>query len=342
MIRRPNILRASPLRLLAERRARRNVIPYDMFDQERLGREARSAKILERVYHKGQDNVWDGKKLLAELIQKHGSIDLPDEQRLALQKIFSIILWGELAAWKVSAQLADAIEPLEAKMAATSQAHDEARHFYVMYDYLKLIGYEPGPLPPIAAQTIRTILNANSLAKKIVGMQLMVEPIALTLFQMTRQAQLEPVLCDLLSYYERDEARHIALGIHHLPDLLNEMDWREAIGYWTFQGRMYRLQLQGLRELEPEFHVLGFAPREAFRLGQGKQLQAAEMLADAMGQKQRMLSLFRFAFDFLVVYYFPEMEGNPGVVSRFQAGLRAARNGEAKPGALLDPSLNLV
>ena len=49
-----------------------------------------------------------------------------------------MLMWGELAAWRISAQLADRLEPLEMKMAATSQAHDEARHFYVMHDYLEL------------------------------------------------------------------------------------------------------------------------------------------------------------------------------------------------------------
>jgi hypothetical protein len=55
-------------------------------------------------------------------------------------------MWGELAAWKISAQLADELEPLEAKLAATSQVHDEARHFYVMHDYLDALGEKAEPM----------------------------------------------------------------------------------------------------------------------------------------------------------------------------------------------------
>ena len=97
-------------------------------------------------------------------------------------------------------------------MAATSQTHDEARHFYVMHDYLELLGYEPMELPAGPRRVIESILHADSLAKKLLGMQLMVEPIALTLFQIVRENNLEPVLCELLPYYERDEARHVAQG----------------------------------------------------------------------------------------------------------------------------------
>src|SRR5437588_836090 len=124
----------------------RHALPLDMFDHPNAGDEATRARRLEGLYHVGQEKAWNGRAILAELSAKHGPITIPEEKRRALAKVFSIIMWGELAAWKVSAQLAEQIVPLEAKMAATSQAHDEARHFYVMHDYLKLLGLEPPPL----------------------------------------------------------------------------------------------------------------------------------------------------------------------------------------------------
>ena len=71
-------------------------------------------------------------------------------------------------------------------------------------------------------------ISFKNLVKKLVGMQLMVEPMAITLFQLVREYQLEPVLCDLLELYERDEARHVALGVLHLPKLLEGMTRAEA------------------------------------------------------------------------------------------------------------------
>ena len=104
-------------------------IPYGMFDNASFGLAAKNAKILERVYHKGQRSAWDGKEVLQSLIETHGTPHLPPKEAKALGRVFGLIMWGELAAWRISAELADEIEPLEAKMAATSRALDasEAR-----------------------------------------------------------------------------------------------------------------------------------------------------------------------------------------------------------------------
>src|SRR5262249_18628710 len=161
--------------------------------------------------------AWDGRAVLAELVAKHGGIRVPDDKRAALSQVFGIIMWGELAAWKISLQLADEIVPLEPKMAATSQAHDEARHFYVMHDYLDTLGDVPRTMDRASRALLEIVLETPSLVKKLLGMQLMVESLALTIFQVVREAKIEPVLVDLLRYYEKDEARHVGLGVQLLP-----------------------------------------------------------------------------------------------------------------------------
>jgi uncharacterized ferritin-like protein (DUF455 family) len=309
-----------------KRRKAPALVPYDMFDAVRVGREAEAARSLERVYHAGQSKAWDGRALLAELVEKHGGVNLAPDKLQALQKILAVIFWGELAAWKVSADLALRIEPLEAKMAATSQAHDEARHFYVLHDYLALLGYTPGPLPVAASGILDKILSADHLAKKLVGMQLMVEPIALTLFQMIRRHQTEPVLCELLRYYERDEARHIALGVNYLPELLKEMSPVETVDYWRWELGMIRLEVDGMLELEAEFRVLGFPPAEVFRLGQAKQLLAARMLADRMGDDGRVTDVFRRISQAMVEYHFPTDGKRRLMPRRLLHALRATRD----------------
>ena len=207
---------------------------------------------------------------------------LKPEQLEPVKRLFAVIFWGEMAAWKVSAELALELEPLEAKMAATSQAHDEARHFYVMHDYLSLLDYTPAVLPPASNRVIQTILQADNLAKKLMGMQLMVEPIALTLFQIVRKNKLEPVLCELLEYYERDEARHVALGVQYLPTLLGQMSKRELADFYVWQIRLFLLELDAVIEMATDFQALGFSPQQAIRIGELKQLHAARMLRAQM------------------------------------------------------------
>ena len=103
--------------------------PYRLVEEGLVETAQRKLDRLERIYHIGQDNVWDGKKVLDELIAKHWRPRIDGERRESALRILSILLWGELAAWAISADLAERIDDVEAKMAATSQAHDEARHF---------------------------------------------------------------------------------------------------------------------------------------------------------------------------------------------------------------------
>src|SRR5262245_7556974 len=97
---------------------RDNGLPYDMFDHVYTATEARRARKMESIYHVGQNRIWNGREVLEELVKRHGKPRVSEKERRALARVFSIIMWGELAAWKISAQLADAVEPLEAKLAA--------------------------------------------------------------------------------------------------------------------------------------------------------------------------------------------------------------------------------
>src|SRR5215468_2721822 len=224
------------LERVASFRRDRTKIPFGMLARE--ADDARATAKLRNLYHRGQEVAWDGRKVLGSLLRKHGGIHVPEEKKQAVARIFEIILWGELAAWKISAELADRIEPLEAKMAATSQAHDEARHFYVMYDYLRALGYKPTRIDPFSQKVLDITLNSDSLANKLLGMQLMIETIALTIFAEVREARVEPVLADLMPYYEKDEARHVGLGTQYLPQLMRQMNRWEGAKTTAFQLRL--------------------------------------------------------------------------------------------------------
>lgn len=258
-------------------------IRYDMFDIERNAKEARRLAKCERIYHRAQQMAWDGKEILPMLIEKHGGIHVAPEKKEALKRVFAIILWGELAAWKISAQLADGLVPLEAKMAATSQANDEARHFYVMYDYLTEIGYVPEKLDRAPQALLDIVLETDNLAYKLLGMQLMIETIALTVFQTVRESNVEPVLSELMRYYERDEARHVGLGMQYLPSLIAKMSKSEVSRMITFQVRVLSWAIWENKVLEEDFKVLGIDPRAILDRGRKKQLAALHEAFNALG-----------------------------------------------------------
>ncbi len=310
------------------------ILPFDMFDQQRTAREAASARKIEQLYHKGQDAIWDGRRSLDDAMAKHGGLHVDPVRARAVGRIYGGIMWGELAAWKISAALALKLEPLEAKMAATSQAHDEARHFYVLHDYLGLLGQVPRALGPKSQLLFADILSTKSLAKMLLGMQLMVEPLALTIFQLTREKKVEPVLCDLLALYERDEARHVALGTLFLPAVLRRLRRHEAASLAAWQLREYFLQLGMLKERAEDLRQLGLDPREVLALARAKQLVATRMLAAEMGSKLPLIDVFRRIIDFKAELDVP-VTGRKRLRHRLRRAFGAALRAEGELDATL-------
>ena len=297
-------------------------IPFDMFDAPRADQEARRARKLASIYHRGQEKAWGGREVLAELIAKHGPIQIAPDKQAALGRLFAIIMWGELAAWKISAQLADDLVPLEAKMAATSQAHDEARHFYVMYEYLTELGYVPRTIDRSSRAVLDLVLRTDSMLEKLIGMQLMVETLALTIFQLVREAQVEPVLCDLLRYYERDEARHVGLGVQHLPEMMRGATRLQAARAVWFQVKIAGWTLRGLKDLEPDLRVLGIPSRRVLMVGRNKMFTATEMLWQGIGTGRPMSRhKLEVAIDAVAEVMFPR----DGVGPRLRDRLASAR-----------------
>src|SRR5262249_27086476 len=236
-------------------------LPYRLVEESIAGRPAARLDKLERLYPVGRDNVGDGRQVLADLIAKHGPPRLPAEKKEGALKLLSILLWGELAAWAISADLAERMDDVEAKMAATSQAHDEARHFYVLRDYLRALG-EPVPrLGGIGRRLLLNILTTESLVHKLIGMQLLVESNALAIFRALCETELEPVLVELLPYYERDEARHVGLGVMYLPRLLARQSRAEAARAAALQLSCVWMLVGAGMTMREDLRLLGMEPR---------------------------------------------------------------------------------
>ncbi|MFN0252525.1 MAG: ferritin-like domain-containing protein [Kofleriaceae bacterium] len=225
-------------RWLTPRKASTQFPPYSYGDPAIVGLAEARTNTVARIYHKTHEQAWDGRQILDELIAKHGGINFPEDKKAAFARVASVLLWGELAAWSISADLALKLEDTPAKMAASSQVFDEARHFYVLRDYLWRAGIDIQRLGGWSRRLLVELLETDNLLYKVVGMQLLVESTAVIMFRSIADAKLEPVLTELLYYFERDEARHVGLGVLTLPDVLAGLSEAEARRLWWFQTKM--------------------------------------------------------------------------------------------------------
>ena len=269
--------------------------PYVKQAQEKFAR-------LEKLYYMGQNKNWNGKEVLAELLARHGGVQIAPEKRGPLARVFSIILWGELAAWIISADLAERVDDVEARMAATGQAFDEARHFTTMRAYLMELGGEIPPLDAYSAILLRMLISERSLLHKLLGMQLLVETIAVDLFRTVAEARLEPVLSDLLPYFERDESRHVGLGVIYLPEQLSGLSLLGTIRLQAFQARVISMLTLTSSLLSADLETLGIDNNLISRRGLRLQQDALAQMSETRGVLKMSAPvewLFSQALDFL-------------------------------------------
>lgn len=249
--------------------------------------DTETGRRLRRLYENATRDVWDGAKVLREANSKHGGVQLSMEKRVALSHPLRNLLWGELAAWTVSADLAERLESPEARMAASSQAFDEARHFYLLRDYLSQLHVPIPPLDPYFAAAARSLLAGRDLTVKLIAMQLLVEGMALGTFQFLSQSEVEPVLSEILPNIERDESRHVGLGILHLPERLKSLSARQCR---AIADRVATIDLLVTLSSVHEAHTwraLGLDPRELHRKVSGLLLNLSSQLGFVPGTTQR-------------------------------------------------------
>jgi len=107
---------------------------------------------------------------------------------------------------------------IDAKYYAATQVMDEARHVEVFAKYLddKLSGHYP--LNAHLGLLLDDIIEDSRWDMTYLGMQIMVEGLALAAFGFMHQMTTEPLLKNLLRYVMSDEARHVAFGVLSLKE----------------------------------------------------------------------------------------------------------------------------
>ena len=152
---------------------------------------------------------------------------LPEEKRrqLAVRRAawtLSQFLHGEQGALLCCGQLVEAVPDIDGKLYAATQVIDEARHVEVFHRYIQRLD-RVYPIDPALQGVINAILEADLWQMKCVGMQVIVEGLAMGSFKNMKKGTRDPLLKNIVELTAQDEARHVSYGLIYMRDELPKM-----------------------------------------------------------------------------------------------------------------------
>ncbi|MFE9708440.1 diiron oxygenase [Streptomyces sp. NPDC005930] len=228
------------------------------------------------LYQRGKDRQWDADRRIDwnlevdpadplgtpdEALPLHGTPywdRLGSERRAELRQHFaawqfSQFLHGEQGAMVCSARIVESTPDLDAKFCAATQTMDEARHVEIFSRFLR----EKITLSYPVNDSLRTLLDDTLRDSRwdmpYLGMQVLVEGLALAAFGLLRDTTRRPLPRHLLAYVMQDEARHVAFGRMALRDHYRGLSATELAEREEFviEGcHLMRSRLRGTEVLE--------------------------------------------------------------------------------------------
>jgi hypothetical protein len=221
------------------------------WDYEKGGRPK-----LEKLYEKAKKTQWNGqtdlpwetevdqeKLVVANAVANGGFTDGIDVSGTSLERwgekewiqfgvesqnwTLSQFMHGEQGALVCTAKIVESVPWIDAKYYAATQVMDEARHVEVFAKYLddKLSGHYP--INAHLRLLLDDIIADSRWDMTYLGMQIMVEGLALAAFGFMHQMTTEPLLKQLLRYVMSDEARHVAFGVLSLQEYYQQLSAAE-------------------------------------------------------------------------------------------------------------------
>ncbi len=134
---------------------------------------------------------------------------------------------GEQGAMLTAAKIVETVPWIDAKYYAATQTMDEARHTEVFQRYLSEKVGDQYPMGPYLQGQVFGLLEDSRWDIAYLGMQIIIESLALAAFgEMLRRTE-EPLLRKLLRYVLADEARHVAFGILSLQEFYEQLSEAE-------------------------------------------------------------------------------------------------------------------
>jgi hypothetical protein len=153
--------------------------------------------------------------------------DVPEFRRHQQSFLFSNFLHGEQGALLATAQIVELAPTADAKFYAAAQVFDEARHVEAYDRYLREKIELVYPINRHLRELLDLILQDKRWDFKFLGMQILVEGLALGAFGMIHQMTNETLIKQITQYIMQDEARHVAFGVLSLKDMYTTMPERE-------------------------------------------------------------------------------------------------------------------
>src|SRR5690349_13460827 len=202
------------------------------------------------LYQKGKDKQWDSvKRIEWELeVDPYDSLGLPDQsiaifgtpywdrmteqnRRELRQHIaswqFSQFMHGEQGAMITGARIVETVPDLDAKFYSATQTMDEARHVEI---FSKFLHDKVGLVYPINTKLQKLLgdtLSDSRWDMPYLGMQVLIEGLALAAFGVMRDFTTKPLPRQILTYVMQDEARHVAFGRLALRDYYKQLSASE-------------------------------------------------------------------------------------------------------------------
>src|SRR5215207_5849141 len=176
----------------------------------------------------------------------------------------SQFMHGEQGALLCTAKIVETVPWVDAKYYASTQVMDEARHVEVFAKYLdeKLSGHYP--INAHLRLLLDDIVTDSRWDMTYLGMQIMVEGLALAAFGFMQQMTPDPLLKQLLRYVMSDEARHVAFGVLSLKEVYEGMSSAELRERQEFAFEA-ALRMRDRMLQQEVWEHMGVEPREALQ-----------------------------------------------------------------------------
>jgi hypothetical protein len=226
---------------------------------------------LVNLYEKGKERQWNATRRIdwSQDVDPENPIQIPDhyiaiydtpiwnklndKEKIKLRHHFqswqfSQFLHGEQGALICTAKIVQAVPDTDSKFYAATQVIDEARHVEVysrfLHDKLQL-AY---PITPTLRRLLDDIITDSRWDITYLGMQILIEGLALAAFGMIRDLAQNPLASAINAYVMQDESRHVAFGRMSLRDYypqLSDAERREREEFVVEASYLMRDRFQG-------------------------------------------------------------------------------------------------
>jgi len=225
------------------------------------------------LYQKGKDKQWDAVTRVDWDIDvdPYDALGMPDqsiaihgtplwdkmseqEHREVRRHVaawqFSQFLHGEQGALVCASRVVESVPDLDAKFYGATQVMDEARHLEL---YARFLTEKLDLIYPINDQLwslLAETLTDSRWDMPYLGMQVLIEGLALAGFSLIRDLTTKPLPKQILAYVMQDEARHVAFGRLALRDYYREITEAERLEREEFVIEGCYLMRDRLRGIE--------------------------------------------------------------------------------------------